>query len=289
VKKILIVADLEESCCATPRGLELAHRLGRAVDVVAFTWVSLKSLGGTGRDQAEVRRKLLDERHREVQSRIDRYRRPGQEVGLQVVWHKNIERWICSECARGRYAGVVKTGSRTGTLVHTSTDWHLLRECPVPVLLVARKRWHRTRPVLAALDLASGSRVKQALNDKVLGVAGSLAEGLGVELRVITAIAVPTLLADLDLVEPDAYERKARRDMQPRIDKLSAAHGVPPQAFVSKRGPVEKVIVSCAARERAQIVVMGTVARKGVKARLLGNTAEQVLRALNTDVLALKP
>jgi len=31
------------------------------------------------------------------------------------------------------------------------------------------------------------------------------------------------------------------------------------------------------------------VGRKGVKARLLGNTAEQVLRHMKTDVLAIKP
>jgi universal stress protein E len=34
---------------------------------------------------------------------------------------------------------------------------------------------------------------------------------------------------------------------------------------------------------------MGTVGRQGVKARILGNTAENVLRHLKTDVLALKP
>jgi len=35
--------------------------------------------------------------------------------------------------------------------------------------------------------------------------------------------------------------------------------------------------------------VMGTVCRKGVKARLMGNTAEKVLRHMKTDVLAIKP
>ena len=56
-----------------------------------------------------------------------------------------------------------------------------------------------------------------------------------------------------------------------------------------KRGPVEKVIASQAAGRRAQIVVMGTVGRKGVKAKLIGNTAERVLTHLKTDILALKP
>ena len=50
-----------------------------------------------------------------------------------------------------------------------------------------------------------------------------------------------------------------------------------------------RVINSRAAKVRAQIVVMGTVGRKGVKARLIGNTAEKVLDHLKTDVLAIKP
>ncbi|MCB1843821.1 MAG: universal stress protein [Halioglobus sp.] len=287
--RMLIIADLEETCCATPRGLELAARLGLEVEVVAFTYVSLASLRGNSAEQARVRKRLLDTRRDEVQAQIDSQRRPGQQVTLQVVWQKDIDQWITRECGKGKVDLVVKTGHRSETLVHTSTDWQLLRECPVPVLLVARKRWHRTKPVLAALDLSTTLRSKQALNGKVLRAARDLAHGLGVELKIITAIEIPTLLADLDLVDPLAYTRDARRDMQPQIDKLAAAYDLPEHLFVSKQGPVEKVITSCAASTRAQIVVMGTVARRGVKARLLGNTAERVLRHMKTDVLAIKP
>ena len=59
--------------------------------------------------------------------------------------------------------------------------------------------------------------------------------------------------------------------------------------FFAVLGPVEKVIASQAASKRAQMVVMGTVGRRGVKARLVGNTAEKVLKHLNTDIIALKP
>ena len=58
---------------------------------------------------------------------------------------------------------------------------------------------------------------------------------------------------------------------------------------MTKRGPVDTVITSQAAKVRAQLVVMGTVARRGIRARLIGNTAESVLHHLRTDVLALKP
>ena len=77
--------------------------------------------------------------------------------------------------------------------------------------------------------------------------------------------------------------------MQPHLKELAATHDLPEKLFRIKRGPVDKVISSDAARVRAQLVVMGTIGRKGIRARLIGNTAEAVLRHLRTDVLTLKP
>ena len=287
--KLLIIADQKGGGHATPRGLELAHRLGYDVDVAAFIYAPLKRLKMKVPEQASIKKRLLEDREQEVQKRIDKNVKAGQNARLKVLWEKNIDSWVNRQCASGKYDMVVKTGSNTDSLVHTSTDWQLLRECPTAVLLVAAKKWHRTRPVLVTLDLSSKVSTKRKLNDKVLGYGKALAQALGVELEIITAIEIPTLLSDLDLVDPLAYVRDAMTDIQPQIDKLAAAHDIPASAFHCKRGPVEKVITSRAAKVRAQIVVMGTVARSGVTARLLGNTAEKVLRHLKTDVLAIKP
>lgn len=287
--KILIIADIESKCFATPRGLELAARLGHSVDVVAFTYAPLKQLKVKASEQGEIKQRLMSERKETVQARIDKWSKPGQKASLKVVWEKNIHSWVNKQCAGDKYLAVIKTGNRTESLVHTPTDWQLLRECPVPVFLVAENKWHRTKPILVTLDLSTSLAEKKKLNHKVLGAAKWLAETLGVQLEIICAIEIPTLLSDLDLVDPIAYVKDARAAMQPQIDKLAAAHDIPVKAFHYKRGPVEKVITSRAAKVRAQMVVMGTVGRKGVKARLLGNTAEKVLQHMKTDVLAIKP
>jgi len=289
MEKILIVADLEEEGFATPRGLELADKLGQQVDVVAFTYAPLAALKVSKAEQARIKQRLLDDREAVVQARIDKYCKEGQKVRLRVVWEKNIDRWINKQCEGGRYSKVIKTGNRSETLVHTSTDWELLRKCPAPVMLVCEKRWHRAKPVMVALDLSTKLASKQVLNEKILGMAKSMAAALDVDLEIIVALEVPTLLADLDLVDPGAYTREMREEMKPVIEKLAARFDIPESAFYTKRGPVERVITSRAAKVRAQVVVMGTVGRRGVKARLLGNTAEKVLRHLKTDVLAVKP
>lgn len=289
MSKILIVADPEDSCFATPRGLELAASLKQEAHVVGFVSAPLKNLKVSAAQQAKVKKLLIKEREKTLNTRISKHRKRGQKVTVSVEWVKDSVQWINKKCAGGGYLGVVKTGRANGALVGTSGDWELLRECRAPVLLVAEKKWHRTKPVLAALDMASKSSRKRALNRKVLTHARDLAAALDVPLEIITAIEVPALLTDLDIIDPASYAAEAKHEMQPQIKKMAKESGVPASTFKAKRGPVEKVITSQAAKVRAQIVVMGTVGRTGVKARLLGNKAEKVLEHLHTDVLAIKP
>ena len=60
-------------------------------------------------------------------------------------------------------------------------------------------------------------------------------------------------------------------------------------SLLGNRPGIHHTDTICSFADNAQIVVMGTVGRKGVKARLIGNTAEKVLAHLKTDVLAIKP
>lgn len=287
--KILVIADVNKRCSATPRGLEIARRLGHSVEVVAFAWASLKGLEMSPSDRAEVKQRLLNAREGEVEERIAQYRKEGQKVSLKVIWNKDVVPWVLRRIEGRDYAAVVKTGRRSESLGHTPTDWQLLRECPVPVLIVSRDKWHRTKPVIAAVDLATRNRNKRKLNHAVVAAARRVAGALDAELKLIAAVEVPAVLDELDMVDPTAYVKKQKAAMQGHLEELVEAHDLPRSAVNIKRGPVAKVITSEAARVRAQLVVMGTVGRKGVRARLLGNTAESVLQLLHTDVLALKP
>lgn len=287
--KLLVIADLDDGSTALERGLGLGHRLGHSVEVVAFAHAPLKRVASSASKREVIKQRALKGRAEQVQKIIDRFSREGQKVTLKVVWAEEIYRWIIRRAEAVAFDAIVKTTHDSSRFGYTSTDWHLLRECDAPVLLVAEKKWQRTKPILAALDLGTDSASKRRLNDLVLSTAMSLAESLGVECRIISAIDVPTLLADLDLVDPGTYAAEHREEMQPYIKKMAAAHDLPLKAFRCKRGPVDKVITSEAARVRAQMVVLGTVGRSGLKAQIIGNTAEEVLQHLRTDVLAIKP
>jgi universal stress protein E len=285
--KMLVTADINDTCVATPRGLQLAHKLGHAVEVIAFTHAPMRGMKITASEQKAIKVKLMAAREKAVQARIDKFAKPEQKVSLKVIWEKDLNHWVLKYRAKG-WDMVVKTGQRKAATRLTSVDWQLIRECTAPVLIVAEKKWHRTRPILAAIDLGTTVKEKKLLNQQIIVTAKALAQALDAELKLISVITIPTLLTDLDLIDPIAYVRQEKESMAPALKKLAVANDLPATAFKIKRGPVDKVITSYAAKHRAQLVVMGTVGRSGVRARLLGNTAEAVLQHLKTDVLALK-
>lgn len=288
--KLLIVADLaEKKQIAIPRGLELAKKCGYPAEVLAFCYAPLKRLKIRASEHAGIKKRLMEDRKEAVEALVSEHKAPRQKVAVKVLWEKDLAGAVSKRCDSGGCEMVVKTGNRTESLTYTPTDWQLLRECPAPVMLVAGRKWHRTKSVLAALDLGTSVRTKLDLNHRILEIALPLAEQLDAQLKIICAIEIPTLLADMDLVDPHSYVKEAKEEMRPVIKELARRHGLPESAFRLKRGPVEKVITSDAASVRAQLVVMGTRARTGVKAKLLGNTAERVLSHLRTDVLAIKP
>jgi universal stress protein E len=54
-----------------------------------------------------------------------------------------------------------------------------------------------------------------------------------------------------------------------------------------KAGPASKVIPSIASKRAAGLVIIGSVGRKGLKAKIMGERAKNVLALLKTDILVL--
>jgi universal stress protein E len=118
--------------------------------------------------------------------------------------------------------------------------------------------------------------------------AQEIARANGSELHIAYAVVVPTLLRDMDLIDVDAHVLERRRKLKPVIEALCKAYGLDKTQVHLKTGPAAKVIPSIANKLKADLVVMGTVGRRGIKGKLIGNTAEQVLQHLRTDILAVK-
>ena len=285
----LIIADREgERQVALARGLALAHAMGWDVEVLGFCHESLAGLDHVAQKR-EAKRALMDRRREEVAAQVARHQLGNVRVKIVIAWEKFVHERVDTHCARMSHQVVIKTAHRSERLLYTPTDWHLLRECRAPVLIAAEEIWRPTRSIVAAVDLASRSRAKRALNHAIVATARDYAKALDSSLQLVHVVHVPAALKELHLVDEEALTLKVTDAIRANAERLCKAHGISPAQVQIEHGNVDEAIAEAARRLQAQLVVMGTVGRQGVNAKLVGNTAEKVLARLPTDVLALKP
>lgn len=293
MKHILAIADPGLGAQpALARAVALARASGAKLHCVAFAYA--KGLGSLAGDVAETdiagaRDRLLLERRDILADRLAKLDIRKLGVTMEAVWEKDVAAWVTEYCKRNDTDLVIKTGHRSERWNYTPTDWLLLRDCPAPVMIVADRAWKKRSGVLAAIDLGTRRKSKQQLNRKVLHSASQLAGALDIRLHAVYVIELPAALVDLDLIDSRKYIADVRRKVAPEVDKLAAEFALDADQFHVIAGPPEKVLPKAASRLKAEIVVIGTIGRKGVRARILGNTAEAVLGRLRTDVIAVKP
>lgn len=159
--------------------------------------------------------------------------------------------------------------------------------------------------ILAAVDFdpMKSEPVEQALNLSILDLAISLALSDFAALHLDHAwegFAEGTIRARGDKMTKDiaAYVDNEHMLHRKGLDRLAetlrdrigaeAYQYLSPRFHLPKGAP--KTVVAAVAEElRADLVVMGTVARTGISGLIIGNTAEAILDQLACSVLAIKP
>jgi nucleotide-binding universal stress UspA family protein len=172
----------------------------------------------------------------------------------------------------------------------------LIRTCPVPVLLQAPTRSRQCR-IVAAVDADASDADHARLNEEILRVTAAFA-GSEAEVVLVHAWQLPFESALRDglfvrLPEQDFYELKTAV-LAERSEELGAlvpdhfAPGVDVTACLVEGAPKD-VVPTEVRRSRATLLVLGTVARTGLRGYLLGNTAEDILDRVTCSVVTVKP
>ncbi|MEC9060957.1 MAG: universal stress protein UspE, partial [Pseudomonadota bacterium] len=173
----------------------------------------------------------------------------------------------------------------------TPTDWHLMRKCPRPVLLVKEHDWPEGGEIIAAVNVGSEDDEHAALNDKLTLTANDYASLLKGSVNLVNSYPSTPLNIAIEVPEfdPDTYHDAVKNHHLKEMRSHALKYGIPENKCVVREGLPEKVIPQVAKRLDAELVVIGTVGRVGISAALIGNTAEHVIDELNCDVLAIKP
>lgn len=287
MNQILVIADFEDDkTIAIKQALNMAGAYNAKLHIVYFCYESLRGVEG---DREAIKAQWLAKQQATAQAQLEALAISGVEYSVEVIWEKHIAPWVEQYVNLHHPALVVKTGHRSERFFYTPTDWQLLRSCDAPLSIVAEDKWRKTANILAAVDLQTASKEKQLLNEQVLTHAKHLSKHLGAEVFVTYTVPVSPVLKDLGIKYNDEAVYEAKTALKDKLQTLAEQYEIPLANFEISAGQPEKVIPSMAAKHNAALVVIGTVGRKGLVGKLIGNTAEKIFKLLKCDVLAIKP
>ncbi len=306
--------------CVMNAGLEDRSALERAIllatsnqaeltviEVIEKIPASLKQIDSTLWPANFFQQRL--ERHRLKLNELVATLHPGIRITTQALSGIPFLE-VIQQVLRNGHDLVIKNAEDSGLVerLFGSDDMQLMRKCPCPVWLFKPQARARYKRILVAVDVddyypKDELAVRNQLNLKILGMASSLASIESAELNIVyVSEAIAEDLMNKGFIgrsddEKSAYvDRVTERSLQSLQGLMglvtagqgaSAASGKPRLHVL--RGYPRQQVSALANQIRADLVVMGSVARTGISGFFMGNTAETILNQLHCSVLTVKP
>lgn len=267
----------------------------KIVDVLPdLPWLAKLAL----KDSETTQQALADQTRQAVDAIAQPVRDQGIDVTTKVLSGTRAFA-IIHEVMRSGHDLVVKVTkgahtSRTGFF--GTNSMRLLRKCPCAVWLVRPEKEPRFDRVLAAIDPAPNDVTRDVMNNTVMDLATSIAEYEQGETHFVHAWELFGAHVLKSRYKPGEFaeaKRGAEAKVAKALDRLLSPYELTHRDervhLLCDELGTGHAIADLAKQERIDLIVMGTIARTGLKGALLGNTAEQVLDRIECAVLAVKP
>ncbi|KZN30280.1 universal stress protein E [Pseudoalteromonas luteoviolacea S2607] len=295
IKRILTVIDpTKEQQNSLERSISLAKKTGAQItaflSIYDFSYEMTTMLSKEEREA--MRLAVIKDREEWINELITDY--VGLDIKAKVVWHNRPYEAIIEEVLNAQFDIVIKSTHQHDTLksvIFTPTDWHLIRKCPTPVLLVKDQAWPEHGEIIAAVNSVSDNEQHQTLNKRIIKDALFICDLADASLSLVnTYPATPVNIAiEIPEFNPSQYSEAVKKHHEDETWSLANEFNIAKETCIVEEGLPEDVIPAIAQKKSAELVVIGTVGRTGLSAALIGNTAEHVIDSLDCDVLALKP
>jgi nucleotide-binding universal stress UspA family protein len=309
-KNILYVAET-----SVPQGPAIARALSLAennqadltvMDVVPIVTAGIAMPSG-GPTPVQLQTAMVSARRHELESLFASGTAPSPRDIEVRVGNKTLE--VIRTVLRNHCDLLIKAAEDPGWIgrLFGSDDMHLLRQCPCPVWLMKPQEKANYDRIVAAVDFnpndPSSDPDERTLNRQILALAGALAFSDFAELHLVHVWDAPeAALVRLWVNDPDAAEMnmiegerlRHTKGMEILMRMLREEIGAEAHDYLSPRvhlprGSPRELIPALVNELKADLVVMGTVARSGIPGFIIGNTAEAIFDQLQCAVLAIKP
>jgi len=296
-QNILTVIDpTTEDQKALKRSIELAQHTNASITVFLsifdFSYEMTTMLSSDERES--MRQTVIDDRYKWINNIIEQLNTDPLKINTKVVWHNRPFEAVIAEVLDHNHDIVIKgthEHDKLKSVIFTPTDWHILRKCPCPVLLVKDHLWPENGNILAAINVGSDEEEHHSLNHKITSQAKDLAQTINANVHIVNSYPGTPVNITIEIPEFNAleYNQNMLNHHKTAMAEHAKNYDISQENTYVKEGLPEDVIEQVANTIDAELVILGTVGRTGISAALIGNTAEHVIDRLNCDVLALKP
>ena len=300
-RKILVVVDpTADAQPAAERGAMLAARLDCPLELFICHYDPQLASGflfGSA-EREEIRRQSLRHQLGYLKDLAVKLDAGGTEISTKVVWDTPLAEGVIREVLRSEPRLVLKDThhhSAISRTLFTHTDWHLIRDCPVPLWLV-KPGQTVGNAVLAAVDPVHEHEKPAGLDERILTEAHVFADLLGGALHIYhgydTAPAIAragTYTMSPTPVPVEEITERVKTAHREKYEALLESQDIEPERTHLLGGAPAEVLPALARQIDAGLVVMGAIARSRLQQAIVGSTAERVLDHIPCDVLVVKP
>ena len=205
----------------------------------------------------------------------------GVPYTTQVNWNSE---WVDATIHAVEKSGcdlVIKSSfhhSKAQRFFSTTSDYELMHRCVCPILFTRQDQEWKTDRMLACLDLVSGDPQHMRLNTIIIRDARAFADIVGMDLYVACAY--------VDAIDSEHLPLETHGHEVTR-EQLGELYDVKPERVLLRQGNTVEALKAICDEIDPSIVIMGTLARSGIKGKLIGNTAEKLIDIVDADLLTV--
>ena len=235
--------------------------------------------------QASSRKGLKLQSLAEAEARLKELLEPCDTCDVpyttEIVWNKRWYEMLLHSIAKSGCDLVIKSSihhSKAKRFFSRTSDYTLMRYSPSPILFTHQSQeWHSDK-ILACIDLESEDQQHTRLNNVIIRNARAVAEIIGMDLCIASVYE--------NSIDETRFPIKV--DTSRGIEKeLAKLYGVEPGNLYLRQGATVEALVSISKEIDPSILIIGSIARTGIRGKLIGNTAEKLLDAVDADVLTV--
>ena len=179
--------------------------------------------------------------------------------------------------------------------IFVDTDWQLIRSCPFPLWLVKPHEIREHPIIVASVDPTHSHDKPATLDSVIVDAAQAVASAAGGEVHLfhtyhrLVGIGREATRTFKPIKLPvDELSKEIQEDHRARLEELADAKGIAEDRIHQLPGNTKELLPMFARTQGADLVVMGALARWGLKRAVLGSTTERTLDQLPCDVLIVR-